>query len=220
VIQVGQQMLSEIFCLFVFAAFFVYDHLKKKRYEKDHPDKPERDEKDCLIKPTHDKEEVPENGGSNYLLQKYYKIKVMYLPMLFLRVFIPAFLYLCCAICGSFAVATLSPASLMECLSTTVIIFQPIWQIIFLKKSFTILQFTSLFIALCGVILASASAFFATNAFNPNNTKEIGWGIFLMLLAQCLASLQYLVEEIFFRKRHYNPSLTLGIEGMFYSFNI
>lgn len=208
VIQVSQQMISEVFSLIIFFGLWIHDYRRKKSFLKKNPQGPTMDPTTFLIKPTNDIAPVDINRR-NFFIRFLYGVKTSYIPMMIIRLLLPSVFYVACATCAAFAVAFGSP-SLMECLATSSVIFQPIWQFLLLRKKLNCSQFLSLCVAFIGLIVATSTAFFS-------NTKSGDYpvvGVFLMISAQILSSLQYVMEEKYMNQRKYPPSLALGVEGV------
>lgn len=208
VIQVSQQMVSEVFSLVCFFGLLFHDYRRKKKYEKEHPNGPKLDPTTFLIKPTNDLIPVDINRRI-FLVRFLYRIKGSYIPMMIVRLLLPSLFYVACATCAAFAVA-FGSTSLMECLTASSVIFQPIWQFLLLRKRLNCSQTLSLSMAFIGLVIATSSAFFLNS--EPGEYPVVG--VFLMITAQLLASLQYVMEEKYMNQRKYPPSLALGVEGI------
>ncbi|KAA6321340.1 MAG: Solute carrier family 35 member, partial [Streblomastix strix] len=137
------------------------------------------------------------------------RIRNNYTCMLFIRMLLPAILDICTGISASFAM-TLAPPSLLEVLTCSGIIFNPIWGFICMRRIFTVGQYGCVLIALIGAVIASCSSFLSKSA--PSENPIIG--SLLMLVAQMCSSFQYVIEEKLMLKQHYDPTLALGIEGI------
>ncbi|KAA6388729.1 MAG: hypothetical protein EZS28_015743 [Streblomastix strix] len=125
-----------------------------------------------------------------------------------MRMLLPAILDICTGISASFAM-TLAPPSLLEVMTCSGIIFNPIWGFICMRRIFTVGQYGCVLIALIGAVIASCS--FLSKSAPSENPIIVN---LLTLVVQKCSSFQYVIEDKLMLKYHYDPQLALGTEGI------
>lgn len=98
-----------------------------------------------------------------------------------------------------------------------IVIITAILAVVFLKRKQYRHHITSLAVIFLGLLIVGVSSVLASDSGSKKkkSASSVGLGIVLLLIAQCFAGTQFVVEEKILSNYYLNPMQVVGWEGFF-----
>jgi len=107
-------------------------------------------------------------------------------------------------------------ASVWQMLRGSIVIFTAMLSKCFLGRSLEIYQYVGLTFTVCGLALVGLAATLgAKDDSSSKSSKDMIFGIILIVLGQFCSAIQMVIEEKFLKKRKFHPMQVVGMEGFF-----
>lgn len=103
-------------------------------------------------------------------------------------------------------------ASVWQMLRGSIIIFTGLLSKIFLKRKLWPIHWIGMIVTVVGLVLVGLSSVLRDK---DTTHPKVGLGIALILMGQCVSATQYIVEELFLKKKNFHPLQVVGMEGFF-----
>jgi drug/metabolite transporter (DMT)-like permease len=110
-----------------------------------------------------------------------------------------------------------SPVSIYQMMRGALILFVAAFSILFLGKTITRIEWSSLFVVILGITIVglSSNKNAGSEEVAAETSSKVAIGIALILLSQIFTATQFVVEEHIVGKWHIEPLQLVGYEGVF-----